>query len=138
MNCEEFRRRFQSLLDEKEELSAHSDLISHTFTCTSCNEYARSLREVDALLQNIPFVPLPRTLFPKLALLEETQKEILTSRSLKRIAVTTVAYMIVGVATLGLSQITESFLGVAVSFLLAVVALTGAGVQLLKRPLVGI
>jgi hypothetical protein len=62
MNCAEFRRRYQSLLDERVAESLPAGMAAHVTLCPACASLATALAGVDRALRSQPRLPLPDAL----------------------------------------------------------------------------
>ena len=86
MNCAEFRRRYQSLLDEREAESLPSGMAAHVTLCPACASLATALAGVDRALRAQPGLPFPDALVGDLTAipLKSMRAEFSPARSLAK------------------------------------------------------
>lgn len=86
MTCAEFRRRYQSLLDEREAELLPPGMAAHMTLCPACASLATALAGVDRALRAQPRLPLPDAVMRDLAAipLKSMRAEISPPRSLAK------------------------------------------------------
>jgi len=63
MTCREFRKQFQSFLDDRRTSALGAECEAHRRSCPACASYAQSMLRLDSDLARLPEVDLPESLF---------------------------------------------------------------------------
>ncbi len=117
MNCEAFRREYQSLLDKQEAERLTPDMASHLAACPTCPDFAAAMKAVDGALREQEYVPIAASLVEDLQKipLKEMRGEFALRRYLwKGLAITVPGASVIFLGMLLLPPVTAFWLQLAV------------------------
>jgi hypothetical protein len=106
MTCEDFRDRYQFLVDARTQHNLPEDLARHYADCETCNRFARAMSAVDGALRNLPEDLMSETLLEQLLTIPQREMERVLSP--KNYIFKGATLIIGGVALLGVGTLLPS------------------------------
>jgi len=103
MNCAEFRREYQCLVDRKDTDKLTPEMSAHVAKCPDCDKFARAMKAVDGALREQPRYQISQALMQDLLAipLKEMRSEFALKRYVRKGLVITLSG--VGVIVLGMA-----------------------------------